>query len=161
MNKLLVGVSVGFLFTFSTVYVTQSYAMQKQGVFGERMHHRGMMHGMMSREMGQECMRMMPGIEIESDLKAEVYLREAKELGLSQEQIVSLRRIILQAQKDLTKKQAEKKVAEIELKELLERGAKLNLVESKLKEIANIEVALKLTRIKADLETEKLLASER
>lgn len=154
MNKLFVGIALGLLTMFPSIYLAQTYAEQEGHGTQQPM---GMMHGMM-----QKCMSMMHGTShgMGFDLKAEAYLKRAKELELSEEQIASLKGIISQARKEMIKKQADKKVAEMELKELLEKGSELSLIEAKLKDIANADVALRLIKIKADINARKLLTPQ-
>lgn len=159
MNRLFVGIAIGLLTMLAPIYLAQTHA--EQGGH-ETQQPMSMMHGMAPQGMMQKCMGMMQGMHrgMKPGLKAEAYLKRAKELELSEEQIASLKGIVSQAQKEITVKQAERKVAEIELKELLEKDSELRLIETKLKEIANADMALRLIRIKADMDAKKLLTPQ-
>ena len=107
---------------------------------------------MMPCDMGQ--MRGMP------ELKHPHWLH-FHSLNLDEKQKEALREIENSVAKELIRKRADEQIAEIELRELLEKDAvDLNAVETKLKQIATIKTETQLIVIKSMEKMKEKLTSE-
>jgi len=91
----------------------------------------------------------------------EPYLEFREELKLSEQQVSDLESIMLSLRKSEIRAEANLRVAEIELEELLraERVA-LNSVKSKLEKIATLHAEVKFLHIKAEQEAKEVLTEE-
>ncbi len=83
------------------------------------------------------------------------------ELGLTDKQTAALKSLKSSLEKESIMKQAELRVAEIDLDDLLSQD-KVNMssVESKLKQIQALQTEIELSQIKAQLKARGLLSSE-
>jgi hypothetical protein len=181
MTHVLYGVALmlGFMLVLGGVAPVQS-GMMGQGQMGQSGEARepsagGMMGqggmsgmGMMGPQMMQQMMRGMMGggmqgmpermgmpspSQLVSMLKAE--------LGLSDDQAKKLREIFFQALKTGIKQRADLRIAEVELRELLDTDSvEMGQVEAKLKAIEGLRTALRLSLIKAHEQAKAVLTSE-
>jgi hypothetical protein len=88
-------------------------------------------------------------------------IRYSGEIGLSSDQVEKLRSIATSFEKEAAKVQADIRVAEVELGEMLGRkDVKVADVESKIKQIESLESGLRLSMTKAQIEARGLLTDE-
>ena len=88
----------------------------------------------------------------------EPYLEFREELNLSEQQVSELESIISSLKKAQIRLEADIRIAEVELDELLrEEEVDLSKVRSKLEEIAKLQAELKFLHIKADRDAKKVL----
>ncbi len=124
--------------------------------FAQMMGHPGMMEGMGKRE-GMRHMMGMPGygggpfdVEMFRDY-----------LQLSDDQVAKLRKIRSDYRKEMIKRRANMKVAELELWELIDRkDLDMGKAEKKVKEISAMKADLMMYRLKALQETKKFLTDD-
>jgi len=128
--------------------------MMKSGMM-KGMMSSGMMKNMMNSGMMKKCRRMMAAGNIRNLINHE------DELGLTDKQTAALKSLKSSLEKESIMKQAELRVAEIDLDDLLSRD-KVNMssVESKLKQIQALQTEIELSQIKAQLKARGLLSSE-
>jgi len=83
-----------------------------------------------------------------------------KELELTDEQIKALKSIKMDFLKGELKKEADLKIAQLELRSLMDEEASLKEIEAKLKSAHKLKTDLKLSHIKAVREAKALLTPE-
>jgi Spy/CpxP family protein refolding chaperone len=112
--------------------------------------------GMMMR-MGRGPM-MRPGRALG---RMDMLGRLADKLDLSEEQRDEIKDILTAHQKDMIQKKADRKLAEVELRELtMEDDPDLDTIEEQVKEIANLEAGMRYSRIKAMVDARSVLTDE-
>jgi Spy/CpxP family protein refolding chaperone len=85
----------------------------------------------------------------------------AEALDLSREQQAELKALHIAYKKDMIRKKADKEIAEIDLQELIDQDeVKLDAVEGKLREIANLEAQTKYAWVKLLVDSKALLTAE-
>ncbi len=137
---------------------------------GKMMGEKGMMGGgMMQGMMGGGMMPMMQGMMGGSGMMAGMGMKDAKPhlagmaeaLDLSEEQQAELKALHIAHKKDMIRKKADKEIAEIDLQELIHQDeVKLDAVEGKLREIANLEAQTKFAWVKLLVDSKSLLSAE-
>ena len=149
-----------------------SGGMQQQmggcGMGGGMMHQMGccqMGHGMqgcgkMCSGMGMGC-GMMGSDHGMGCCKKEFFLCCRKELELTDKQVTELESIKMDFQKGKIRKEADLKIAELELKSLMhDDDAPIKDIEAKMKAAANLKTEMKLSHIKAYRKAKALLTPE-
>jgi Spy/CpxP family protein refolding chaperone len=124
--------------------------------------------GMMGPQMMQQMMRGMMGGGMQgmpegmgTPRPSQMVRMLKAELGLSDEQTKQLTQILFQATKTSIKQRADIRVAELELRELLEADpVDMAQVEAKLKAIEGLRTALRLALIKTHEQAKGLLTPE-
>ena len=124
--------------------------------------------GMMGPQMMQQMMRGMMGggrqgmpDEMGMPRPSQQVRMLKAELGLSDEQAKKLTQIFSQATKDGIKQRADIRIAELELRELLEADpVDMGQVEGKLKAIEGLRITLRLSLIKAHEQAKGVLTPE-
>jgi len=134
----------------------------------------GMMHQMACCQMGsgmEGCHKMCPGMGMHCGMmgadqemgccKMGFFLCCKKELELSDKQMKDLKSIKLDFQMGKIRKEADLKIAELELKSLMhEDEASIKDIEAKLKAVAKLKTDMKLSHIKAFRKAKALLTPE-
>jgi len=134
----------------------------------------GMMHQKVCCQMGSEmegCHKMFPGMGMHCGMmgadqgmgccKMGFFLCCKKELELSNKQMKDLKSIKLDFQMSKIRKEADLKIAELELKSLMhEDEASIKDIEAKLKAVAKLKTDMKLSHIKAFRKAKALLTPE-
>lgn len=147
-------VSILLTIVLAAVMAGQATAQQMDQQKEERIIIRRGMMGM-GQGMMMDEERMGPGGMVG------FFLNQAEELGLSDEQVAKLRSIRTETQKALIRKQADLRVAQIELEELLQNPtAKRADLEAKAKEVQRLQSEVWLTAFRARLDAREVLTSE-
>lgn len=139
----------------------QSMMQQMPGMMPGGMMGCGKMGGM--GQGGMECgMGCGPCCEQLNQLGCPCYLiGMAEELELSEEQVANLKAICAEHKKDVIRKQAEVKIAEMELKELVAMpNADLTKVKAKITEIGSMRQSMCLTQLATIEKAHKVLTAE-
>jgi Spy/CpxP family protein refolding chaperone len=118
--------------------------------------------------MGMMGSRMMPGMEgggmpeeMGMHRPSQVVRMMKAEIGLSDAQAKQAQELLLQTMKSRIKQQADLRIAEVELQELLEaEPVDMARVEAQLKAIEGLRTTLRLTVIKAHEEAKAMLTPE-
>jgi Spy/CpxP family protein refolding chaperone len=170
-----VAVALGLMLVLSTVIPAQSGMMGQRPMGqseGAAESSPGGMMGMMGQGgmgmMGQQMRRGMMGggmqdmpEEMEMPRPSELVRMLKAELGLLDEQVKQLTQIFSQAMKTHIKQDADLRIAEFELGELLEADpVDMGQVEGKLKAIEGLRTTLRLSLIKAHEQAKGLLTPE-
>lgn len=149
--------------------------MMMGDMIGEGHEHQGHSHShQMMRQMCRMMMGNMMGDMMEDHdemmmncpmMKAQreenFYLGFKEKIGLSEAQVKALQAIKAAYQKSRLKTNADLRVAELELNELLEKNdADLSQIEAKVKSIEELRAYQKFAKIKALKEAEKVLTQE-
>jgi Spy/CpxP family protein refolding chaperone len=126
---------------------------QGGGMMGGGMMGGGMMSkGMMS---GGGC-SMMGGGGMDG-----FYLNKAEALGLSDAQVAKLKNIKMTTKKALIQKEADLRIAKLELDELLQNPkAKRSDIEAKAKKVQDLKSDIALTKLRARLDARSVLTPE-
>jgi Spy/CpxP family protein refolding chaperone len=129
------------------------------GVMGQMGH--GMQGcGKMCSGMGMGC-GMMGGDHGMGCCKKEFFLCCKKELELTDKQVTDLKSIKMDFQKGKIRKEADLKIARLELKSLMhDDDAPIKDIEAKMKAAANLKTEMKLSHIKAYRKAKALLTPE-
>jgi len=108
---------------------------------------------LVSAQWGPRPMKrhMKPRIDIE---------RLAEELGLSEEQVTKIKAEQFAARKSQIELGAKVKIAELELRTLLDENAEESDIEAKIKEIGELKTQVQLARMQARLALRKYLTEE-
>ena len=129
-------------------------------LWAQGMHEPGGMRGMMQgpgMHMMQDADCPMMGM---SHLQG-FYLSQAEELGLNPTQIAKLEKIKSEAQKALIKKEADLKIARLELQDLMkDPKARRSELEAKAKRVENLKSEIRLAEFKATLDARAVLTPE-
>jgi Spy/CpxP family protein refolding chaperone len=174
MKRVVYGVAL----TFGLILALSGVAPVQSGMMGGQMGQSqqapeqppgGMMGegsmGMMSPQMMQQMRRGMMGGGMREGMgmhRPSQMVRMLKaELSLSDEQAKQAKEILLQAMKASIKQQADLRIAEVELQELLEADpVDMAQVEAKLKAVEGLRTALRLTVIKTHEQAKAMLTPE-
>lgn len=117
-----------------------------QGMSQKKMGMKGMM-------MDSDC-PMMGG----SEHMQSFYLKKAKTLGLSEAQMTQLQKIKISTQKAVIMKEADLKIAKIELDELMQNAkAKRSDLEARAKKVEDLKSQIRLAQFKAKLDARSVL----
>ena len=123
----------------------------------------GMMHqmGCCQKGSGMRGCGMMDGDHGMGCCKKEFFLCCRKELELTDKQVTDLKSIKMDFQKGKIRKEADLKIAQLELKSLMhDDDAPIKDIESKMKAAANLKTEMKLSHIKAYRKAKALLTTE-
>lgn len=164
MKRVMVVLFLGFIFVIFGGHDSFGQMCGCMDRMGERMHEDmpimgGMRHhGMeMMERMKHEGMGMMEGTMGEDH----PMWKHLMGLGLDEEQKEAIREIKHRLMKETIKKRADKKIAHLEMKDLLEKDpVDMNAVEAKLRQIEAIETDIRLSHIKAMEEVKAKLTPE-
>lgn len=144
------GLFITVIAALSLVFWMSSSDAQMCGCMGEGMHHGGMTGGM-------GMMRGMDGMMGAGHPMWKIL----KGLNLDDQQRESLRAIKNSAMKNMIRKSADLRIAQLEQKELLGKDhVDMNAVEAKLKQIEKLRTDMHLSLIKAMEEAKASLTSE-
>lgn len=179
MKKLSLAASLVFLFVL--LAFTCSFAqMEKERevvvkVMGDEMMMQGGCGGHSGEMMHQmRCCKMGPGMKMqgmkmcgmmggEGEMgccKMEFFLCCKKELELSDKQVKDLKSVKMDFLKSRIKKDADLKIAHLELESLMDEEASLKEIETKLKAVGKLKTDMKLSHIKAFRKAKALLTPE-
>lgn len=145
-----------FLVPFFAVAMAGSiWAQQKIGT--KHMKTDRGLHKMMG--MGQMSDSMCPMMDV-GHMQG-FFLNQAEALGLNDSQIAQLRKIKTTTQKEVIKKEADLRIAQLELNELM-RDSKTNrsALEAKAKKVEELRMDIRLTEFKAQLDARAVLTPE-
>jgi len=116
----------------------------------------GMMKGMKGSGMMKKCRGMMGSYEKDGGIQTLINHRD--KMNLTDEQVADLKSLNSSLVKETIRNKADLQIAEMDLGELLSKDVvKMPLVESKLKQIQNLQTQIRLSRIKAQLKARALL----
>lgn len=123
----------------------------------------GMMSMMQDMMGGQGMMPMMQGMMGGMgmmDMKPHI-AGMAEALKLSEEQQAKLKALHIAYKKDMIRKKADKEIAEIDLQELIEQDEPdLDAIEGQIRDVANLEAAMKYAWVKLLVDSKSLLTAE-
>ncbi len=132
----------------------QGMHSQKMGMHGGKMMGQGM-HQMMGQMHDGGCAMMGAGH------MQGLFLNQAEDLGLNDSQVARLEKLKSETQKALIQKQADMKVAQLELNELLQDAkAKRSDLESKAKKLEELRSDTRMTAFNAQLDARAVLTPE-
>jgi len=163
MNRALYGVALtfGLILVLSDVTPVQS-GMMRQGQMGQSREATEPSPGGMMGEggmMGGGMQGRPEGMGMQRPSQLARILQE--ELGLSDEQARQLRQLFSQMMKTRLTQQADLRIAELELQELLEADlVDMGQVEAKVKAIEGLRTQIRLNLIKADEQAKGVLSPE-
>lgn len=181
MKKLSLAASLVFLFvllafTYSSAQMEMEMEMEKgskhvikimgdEGMFQRKsgQHGEGMMHQMACCQRGSGmgmCCEMMGGGQGMGCSGGGFFLCGKKELELSDQQVKGLKSIKMDFLKSRIKKDADLKIAHLELESLMDEEASLKEIETKLKAVGKLKTDMKLSHIKAFRKAKALLTPE-
>ena len=125
-------------------------ALSASGAYAEDRHHPG--KGGSESQMGQG-MGMM-------DMKPHI-AGMAEKLHLSEEQQDKLKALHTSYKKDMIEKKADREIAEIDLQELIQQEEPdLDAIEEQIREIADLEAAVRYAWVKLWIDAKSLLTEE-
>lgn len=135
--------------------------MGKEGMMHHREGHHGEeMHGKMGEMMGH-CGCSMMGVESRMRRHFETCMRNAGELGLSEEQMTAMKSIHNEKRKQLIRLQAEIRVFHVDLKEETDKPIPdMAKVEQILRKQESLRTELALETIGTRVEVSKILTKE-
>ncbi|MFQ5864935.1 MAG: Spy/CpxP family protein refolding chaperone [bacterium] len=129
--------------------------MGMQGMMGSQGMHKMMSQGMMGQMYGSMC-PMMDGGHMQG-----FFLNQAEALGLSDAQIEQLQKIKTATQKVVIQREADLKIAKLELDELIgDPKAKRSNLEAKAKKVEELKSGIRLIQFKAELDARAVLTPE-
>jgi len=142
------------LFLAVLVALAMANPIWAQGMSQKKMGMKGMMMGQgMNMMMDSDC-PMKGGSEHMQSL----YLNKAEALGLSEAQITQLQKIKISTQKAAIMKEADLKIAKIELDELMQNAkAKRSDLEARAKKVEDLKSQMRLAQFKAKLDARSVL----
>ncbi|MFQ5751546.1 MAG: Spy/CpxP family protein refolding chaperone [bacterium] len=140
-------------FAMTSLLWTQGRAQQKMGMQG--MMKGQSMHQMMDQMDDSTC-PMMNGGHMQG-----FFLNQAKDLGLNESQIEQLQKIKTATQKAVIQKEADLKIANLELDEIMkDSNAKRSALEARAKKVEDLRSDIRLTQFKAQLDARAVLTPE-
>lgn len=155
--NLLLAVLIGMIL-YNPVWAQHTNQSSQKSMSSGSMKGYGMhsMMGMME-QMNQNNCPMMGSMDFMHDF----YLNKAKELGLSDSQIQQLEKIKIETQKNIIKKQADLRIAQLELNELLkDPQAKRSELEALAKKVNQLQSDIQSIKINGQLEARSVLNPE-
>ncbi|MFQ5706013.1 MAG: Spy/CpxP family protein refolding chaperone [bacterium] len=152
-------------FLTAMIAVALASPMWAQGMSQQKMGMQGMpmgqgMHKMMGQkmmcQMGDSMCPMMGAGHMQG-----FFLNQAESLGLNDSQIEQLQKIKTTTQKAVIRKEADLKIANLELNELMTgMKAKRSDLETKAKRVEDLRSDIRLTEFKAQLDARAVLTPE-
>jgi len=152
MRKVLISIFLGMIFIAASALNAHAQMCECMGGDG----------GMMG--MGHQGMGMMQGMEgMHGGMMGGEHgmWKQLMSLGLDEKQTAALKALHNRTMKDMIRKTAEKQVAELELKDLMDRDqVDMKAVEAMVKKIESLETEMKLAHIRAHEEMKATLTPE-
>jgi len=160
MRKSLVSIFFGFIFIAALASNTQAQMCGCMGEKGGGMPEGGMMGGMKHQDMGMMhgMGNMQGGMMMDDDHPMWKHLMG---LGLDDKQKDALKALRSKTMKDMAKRSADKQIAGIELRDLLDKDpVDMKSVEASVKKNESLKTEMFLARIKAHEEMKSILTAD-